>query len=64
MIEATREREIARLTMKALESVGLTKKVVKENCNLNEMEFVDYLYCLMQFVYEVIESIFLVCVEE
>lgn len=56
MIEATREREIARLTMKALESVGLTKKVVKENCNLNEKEYEDYLYCLMQFVNEVIDS--------
>ena len=38
MIEATREREMSRLTIKALESVGLTKKVVKENCNLNEKE--------------------------
>lgn len=56
MIEATREREMSRLTIKALESVGLTKKVVKENCNLNEKEYEDYLYCLMQFVNEVIDS--------
>ena len=58
MIEATREREISRLTMKALESVGITKKVVKENCNLNEKEYEDYLYCLINFVNEVIDSIY------
>lgn len=56
MIETTREREIAILMKRALESIGITKKVVKENCNLNDNEYEDYLCCLMQFVNEVIDS--------
>lgn len=58
MNETTREKEIAVLMMKALESIGLTKKVVKENCNLNEKEYENYLYCLNHFVNEVISSKF------
>lgn len=56
MIEVTREKEVAKLMKSALENIGLTKEVIKANCNMTEEEYESYLHCLVIFINEVINS--------